>query len=192
MHKALLALKLLGKQEAARKLWNHINSNELPTQYKLLCKQAKGRHFKMMLKILLCIHSATRVGRSLWEHNGQNRVFYSREEWTHSANRIFSFQQQMLDIIIFDQWTQWSFSILHSTAHGNISNKQPSENEQNQLGCRWFKGAGVSPGGVHASTEDWTSTDRLLEGMGIFLSLYFAKAAWTASVCRSKKRINSA
>lgn len=48
-------------------------------------------------------------------------------------------------------------------------------------------GAEVSPGGVHASTEDWTSTERLLEGMGIFLSLYFAKAAWTASVCRSKE-----
>lgn len=44
----------------------------------------------------------------------------------------------------------------------------------------------VSPGGVHASTEDWTKTDRLLEGIGIFLSLYFAKAAWTASVCKSK------
>lgn len=45
----------------------------------------------------------------------------------------------------------------------------------------------VSPGGVHASTEDWTNTDRLLEGIGIFLSLYFAKAAWTASVCKSKR-----
>ena len=48
-----------------------------------------------------------------------------------------------------------------------------------------YKRAEVSPGGVHASTEDWTSTDRLFEGMGIFLSLYFAKAAWTASVCKS-------
>lgn len=45
----------------------------------------------------------------------------------------------------------------------------------------------VSPGGVHASTEDCTKTDLLLEGIGIFRSLYFAKAAWTASVCRSKR-----
>lgn len=44
-----------------------------------------------------------------------------------------------------------------------------------------------SPGGVHASTEDCTNTDLLLEGIGIFLSLYFAKAAWTASVCKSKR-----
>lgn len=44
-----------------------------------------------------------------------------------------------------------------------------------------------SPGGVHASTEDWTNTDLLLEGIGIFLSLYFAKAACTASVCKSKR-----
>lgn len=50
--------------------------------------------------------------------------------------------------------------------------------------------AEVSPGGVHASTDDWTSTDRLLEGMGIFLSLYFAKAAWTASVCKSREEKN--
>lgn len=108
------ALKLLGKQEAARK---QNNSNELPTQCKLLCKLAKGRHFEMMLKIWLCIHYAAHVGRSLWEHDGQNRVFYSHEEWAHSSHRAFSFQQQMLDIIIFDQWTQWS--ILHLGAHGN-------------------------------------------------------------------------
>ncbi len=47
-------------------------------------------------------------------------------------------------------------------------------------------GTGVRlPGGVHASTEDCTRTERLLEGIGIFLSLYFAKAACTASVWRS-------
>lgn len=40
---------------------------------------------------------------------------------------------------------------------------------------------------MHASTEDWTNTDLLLEGIGIFLSLYFAKAACTASVCKSKR-----
>lgn len=51
----------------------------------------------------------------------------------------------------------------------------------------WAVRCGVSPGGVHASTEDWTNTDRLLEGIGIFLSLYLAKAAWTASVCKSKR-----
>lgn len=48
------------------------------------------------------------------------------------------------------------------------------------------RGERVSPGGVHASIDDWTSTDRLFDGMGIFLSLYLAKAAWTASVCRSE------
>lgn len=40
---------------------------------------------------------------------------------------------------------------------------------------------------MHASIEDWTNTDRLLEGIGIFLSLYFANAAWTASVCKSNR-----
>lgn len=54
--------------------------------------------------------------------------------------------------------------------------------------CPWWTvHLEFSPGGVHASTEDWTNTDRLLEGIGIFLSLYFAKAAWTASVCKSKR-----
>jgi len=43
----------------------------------------------------------------------------------------------------------------------------------------------VLPGGVHASTEDCTRTERLFEGIGIFLSLYFDKAACTASVWRS-------
>ena len=32
-------------------------------------------------------------------------------------------------------------------------------------------------GGVYVSTEECTRTDRLFEGIGIFLSLYFARAA---------------
>lgn len=46
------------------------------------------------------------------------------------------------------------------------------------------------PGGVYVSTEECTRTDRLLEGMGIFLSLYFARAACTASVWTSTQKTN--
>lgn len=71
-------------------------------------------------------------------------------------------------------------------------------NQCSTLGCAWYgdeeairpcrrsepssSDAEEVSGGVHASTEDCTRTERLLEGIGIFLSLYFAKAACTASV----------
>lgn len=71
-------------------------------------------------------------------------------------------------------------ALLHAGAHGNTFKMwAPS--------LPVFPQNKLSPGGVHASTEDCTNTDLLLEGIGIFLSLYFAKAAWTASVCKSKR-----
>lgn len=78
---------------------------------------------------------------------------------------------------IFDQWTH---ARLHASAHGNTFAMWAP-------GWPVFAQNNVSPGGVHASTEDCTNTDLLFEGIGIFLSLYFAKAAWTASVCKSRR-----
>ena len=86
--------------------------------------------------------------------------------------------------VIFDHWTQQSDSILWADAYGNAFKRS---SVSVYVGCLCAVHLEFSPGGVHASTEDWTNTDRLLEGIGIFLSLYFAKAAWTASVCKSKR-----
>lgn len=96
-----------------------------------------------------------------------------------------SLQLQMCGNIIFDHWKQLNVSILQARAHWNTF-KIPRVSIA--LGI-WLttEHALLSPGGVHASIEDWTNTDRLLEGIGIFLSLYFAKAAWTASVCKSNR-----
>lgn len=46
-------------------------------------------------------------------------------------------------------------------------------------------------GGVQVSAEGYTRTERLLEGIGILLSLYLAKAACTASVWTSDRKRSS-
>lgn len=94
---------------------------------------------------------------------------------------------------MFDHWTQ-SVSLRYQCSWERTQIKQACLRNICWLSMhgthcapRWTACFKVSPGGVHASTEDWTNTDRLLEGIGIFLSLYFAKAAWTASVCKSER-----
>lgn len=125
--------------------------------------------------------------RSAWEHNGENWGFYSHREWTHSSNCTFlSSGKYVATSYWITGHNRGSPSILHSSTHRNTC-KQPGVKINLGCVCTGTVGLEFSPGGVHASTEDWTNTDRLLEGIGIFLSLYFAKAAWTASVCKSKR-----
>lgn len=88
-----------------------------PTQYKLLQKQAKRRHFETMTKNLIFHHIMhIYVGRSAWEHDRENWVLYSHKEWTHSSNCTFLSSSRCLA-------TSSPFighnivSILHSAAH---------------------------------------------------------------------------
>lgn len=174
---------------------NNKNSNKLAHTIQIVVKAGKRSIFRdndkklegkkrkkkeTTIKIWLSLHLAAHVGRFAWEHNSEN--LYSHEEWTHSSSCTFLSSCECL-AASFLITEHRSVTLLHPDAHGNIGNKWAVKT-QAVLEC---VGGVVSPGGVHASTEDWTSTERLLEGMGIFLSLYFAKAAWTASVCRSKE-----
>lgn len=69
--------------------WNNLQnavtgnfSNE-PTHTIQSVRKA-GERSETTLKIWLCIHYATHVGRSAWEHNVKNWALYTCKEWTHS------------------------------------------------------------------------------------------------------------
>lgn len=153
-----------------------------------------------MLKIWLCTCYATHVGR--WPGNKTLRTasfIIEKNGHIHQAAHIFpvanAWQHYLEppDTIECQHPTHWC-SLRHmqtiqctsiKTGHLCTPLYSCACHKIHVKGLQLKEGE-VSPGGVHASTEDWTSTERLLEGMGIFLSLYLAKAAWTASVCKSE------
>lgn len=103
-----------------------------PTHPKMLQKQVKSRHFETMVKILLCVHYATHVGRCAWEYGSENWAPFESRRMDTFIKRHISLQQQKLNIIIFHHWTQLSASILHADA-GERTQRRPFVRDE--LGC---------------------------------------------------------